>query len=267
MVYFHIAKTWHRAFSRHIELIVEGAERSNLNLQFVYDDTICVLGKWLNGTGGIYSHLPEYTDLCFKHRQFHINASLMLREHLAGNSSTARGLQATSFMTASDAVMDAIEALESAAASIMALMGSDADTATKNGHDRWTGHGARKGWNIIDDQHTELATLLERLNDDPGILTTSESFAEKFSAFEKIISLHFDTEEAFMRRGGMEPEMLAEHIRDHQKILSQLVQFHLENMQGISRTAAEVYELVNENYISHGINFDSKLPEYRLESH
>ena len=74
MIDFDIAKTWHKLFAEHLELIAHGAIEEELTEASVCDDRACKLGKWLDGPAHAMSNLPSYTELRRHHRHFHQSA-------------------------------------------------------------------------------------------------------------------------------------------------------------------------------------------------
>ena len=80
----------HMAWRKRLHATLDGTSNENIDVGSVAQDTLCVLGKWLHGSGkSLYSHLPEYEALRKAHAQFHLCAGEVLLEHQNGNAVSA----------------------------------------------------------------------------------------------------------------------------------------------------------------------------------
>jgi len=258
---FDIAKSWHRMFALHVEFVLDGVEQSKLDPSGLSDEAACGMGKWITGPGARYAHLPEFAELVAKHAHFHAIAGEMLKDHLAGRRTAAKQLQARSFGSASDAVLAAIDAL---AAHVFADTRMT-EAAGQEGGVRRESHwreSMRIGERLLDEQHIELANLIDHLNDDPTAPITAESFVTAISAVDKLTALHFETEEIFMQRVGYPLHLMEEHVKEHERLLRLFLQIDLDIMAGSSMAAADVYQKVDTEVINHILDYDSKLSDY-----
>lgn len=83
----------HTAWKKRLQSTLDGTSTENIEVGTAAQDTLCVLGKWLYGSGkSLYSHLPEYEILCKAHAEFHLCAGEVLLEHQNGNAKAAMAI-------------------------------------------------------------------------------------------------------------------------------------------------------------------------------
>ncbi|MCX7150021.1 MAG: hypothetical protein NTY05_11535 [Rhodocyclales bacterium] len=259
MIDFDIARAWHKIFALHIEFVIDGIEKTNLNPQLVCDDMVCHLGRWIFGPGERYAHRAEYADLLEAHIRFHYAASAVLEARQAGITES----QLDSFRAASDAVLATIDALASTAgARPPSARRETAARKQKRDHKPSRQESMQIGIKLIDEQHSELLKWIEKLNGQPTAEITSKSVADSISAVQRLETLHFETEEIFMQRIGLPPEQMAEHVAAHGRLLDQLAQVELDARNGICNTAAEAHRAIKDQVLCHIVQYDVPLSRH-----
>ena len=256
MIDFEIARAWHRIFALHIEFVIDGIGKTGLDPQTVRDDAACDLGKWIFGSGARYARMPEYADLVETHIRFHFAAGSILEEHLAGKPCS----QTASFRAASDAVLAAIDALASSAVADQQSGGSTVAARKNSDRDQpaWQ-ESMRIGMKLIDEQHKELLSWIEKLNDQPTAAITAKYFVDSMSAVKRLETLHFETEEMFMQRVGFSREQMLEHVNDHGRLLEELVRLEADAGNGVRKTTAEAYRTIKDEVLGHIVKYDMPL--------
>lgn len=248
-------------YALHLEFVVDGIEASLLDPAAVRDDSRCDLGRWLRGMGlQRYAAFPAYRDLIVAHREFHDCAADMLAAHQSGNSVAANRLAATKFRTTSATVILSLEALQAAIEGSSPHPGGASSSGGEAG-EIWR-ESFRIGMAAIDQQHIELSRLIERLNDDPDAAITTESFMDRFAAFRNLLSLHFDTEELFMRRSAMPAESIEQHVREHDRLLDAVTKVDFAAMSHARLTAADVYRRFKQEVQDHIAKYDVRMGDY-----
>jgi hypothetical protein len=83
----------HMAWRKRLQATLDGTSSENIDVGSVAQDSVCVLGKWLYGSGKqLYSHLPEYDVLRKAHTEFHLCAGEVLLEHQNRNTEAAQAI-------------------------------------------------------------------------------------------------------------------------------------------------------------------------------
>jgi len=95
----------HMAWKRKLTSTLDGTSTEKYEVATVSQDTLCVLGKWLYGSGEkLYSHLPEYEALRKIHAEFHLCAGEVLVEFENGHTSAASKILNGKFRDASNQI-------------------------------------------------------------------------------------------------------------------------------------------------------------------
>ena len=109
---------------------------------------------------------------------------------------------------------------------------------------------------LFDEQHKDLAGIIELLDIDPAAPITEENFLGRFSVLQVMMSEFFNREEALMVQLGVPGEVQQRLIGDHNKILDLFNDIYLDSMNRKQRTAEEVYlairEAVEKHMLAHG---------------
>ncbi len=93
------------AWKEKLNSTLDGSSTERYEVSTVSQDNLCVLGKWLHGPGKkYYSRLPEYDALKRVHREFHLCAADVLREHEKGNLKGATQILNGKFRDASNLI-------------------------------------------------------------------------------------------------------------------------------------------------------------------
>ncbi len=101
----------HTAWKRRFEFCIDGIIDERLNADTISDDTRCVLGCWLFGTGLELADLPLYQELVTTHREFHQIASDITRRIDARDNAGAQALLSTRFTEISAQVISLLKQL------------------------------------------------------------------------------------------------------------------------------------------------------------
>jgi len=93
----------HDAWKDKLNAELSGASKVPIDVTKIEHDNLCVLGKWLYGSGkDKYSHLPEYESARKAHTAFHLAAAEVVIAHQSGNTEKAGVLLKSNFRVASN---------------------------------------------------------------------------------------------------------------------------------------------------------------------
>jgi methyl-accepting chemotaxis protein len=74
------AITAHQKWKTRLSNYVAATSNEKLDYRQICRDDQCVLGKWINGQGGVmYGHIPTFSQLKMTHAQFHLAASAIVK--------------------------------------------------------------------------------------------------------------------------------------------------------------------------------------------
>ena len=135
----------------------------------------------------------------------------------------------------------------------------DFDTISShvNGIDLCT--SMRIGVPDVDRLHSELARLIERINEDPHALTSSESVTDLLGTLQNVLTNEFAIEEKLMVQTKVPTHQLAEHVREHTALLTLFVEASLDAMSPNPCTARQLYDAIKERVLEHTMQHDTQL--------
>ena len=262
MIDFDIAKVWHKVFALRVKFLIDGSNQSSLDPQTFSYDAICDLDQWIHGPGKGFAHIPGYVELVEKHSQFHCTASLLLKEHSEHHRSSLQGL-AKSFFASSEALTAAIDALRTKIFSLAPTDKTDTAGESISSRDELIDQGSIKQWlKELDMQHIELAILVERICGETTTSSTAKRLLERKSSLQKLASLYFETQEIFMKRLEFPPYEMAEHIKEHDRILFLFNLITYDVMNKHYKSAAQSFQTINNEILDHIVKFDLALGDY-----
>jgi hemerythrin-like metal-binding protein len=114
----------------------------------------------------------------------------------------------------------------------------------------------------LDEQHALLLGMMNRLLDHPEALARDELIVDILTDLGGFLILHFQTEEAMMRRLGMPPEEYAQHVHTHNIILDEYAELNLAVARGKHHTAAEIFAMVKQWVGDHFHSTDAQIRHY-----
>ncbi|MEW6292844.1 MAG: hemerythrin family protein [Pseudomonadota bacterium] len=114
----------------------------------------------------------------------------------------------------------------------------------------------------IDEQHALLFGMMNRLLDHPESLAYDELIVDILTDLGKFLILHFQTEEAMMRKLGMPPEEYEQHVHAHNIIIDEYAELNLAAARGKHHTAAEIFAMVKQWVSDHLHASDAKIRNY-----
>lgn len=80
----------HRKWKDRLAAYLDGSSTEKLDHAAICRDDLCVLGKWIYGTGApLTGHLPLFHQLKAKHAEFHVSASEVVEQMQLGNKDKA----------------------------------------------------------------------------------------------------------------------------------------------------------------------------------
>lgn len=118
------------------------------------------------------------------------------------------------------------------------------------------------GMPVIDEQHILLFQLANRLLDRPDALIHDELVVDILTDLGKFLILHFQTEEAMMRKLGMPQDEYAQHMHAHNVIIDEYAELNLAAARDRHHTAAEIFTQVRQWVSDHLHTSDAKLRNY-----
>jgi hemerythrin len=260
---FDIAKTWHKLFAEHLELVAHGIIDEELSEASVCDDGACKLGKWLDGPAHAMSKLPSYTDLRFHHHHFHQCACDLLRIARDASHAGARNVAVANFRAASTTVVAAIDQLVADHAALDSGHDSGGvfgEPGTKP-HASWN-EAMSTGVAAIDDHHKAIVTILDKLAVTPDLPVMSELANDALTDLGRILQLHFAVEETYLKKCGMPEQELAAHLREHYKILEQYAEINFDAMTRGHMRIKDISATVKAWAVDHVITYDLAIKNY-----
>jgi hypothetical protein len=88
---FFEAITAHQKWKTRLSNYVGATSAEKLDYRQICRDDQCVLGKWINGSGGqMYGHIPVFSQLKMTHAQFHLAAGSIVQLADDGNREQAK---------------------------------------------------------------------------------------------------------------------------------------------------------------------------------
>lgn len=118
------------------------------------------------------------------------------------------------------------------------------------------------GLPAIDEQHMLLCSLANRLLDHPEAFARDELVVDILTDLGKFLILHFQTEEAMMRKLGMPQEEYDQHVRAHNIIIDEYADLNLAAARGKHHTAAEIFTIVKQWVGDHLHTSDANIRNY-----
>lgn len=252
-------KIWHRTFALHIEYTIQGFEETTLSPSVVGDAKACQFGKWTICASQKLRAIPKFEALLEVHDQFHRLAGQLIQMHINGKHLAARAL-----------IGDLISSSESVAAIVDELEHELYSTCTDfdPNAERFQPQIAASSWDdslligipVLDEQHKNIAKLADEFLVTPTERLSSERGRELLENIEKLVSLHFDTEELYMARAQMPEEEINAHRADHDELISDLVSMTYDlALSNLDMSFGDVYALLQKTVIEHVITFDMNL--------
>lgn len=120
----------------------------------------------------------------------------------------------------------------------------------------------RLGVPLIDLQHQELFSSLEKLTGSGQTQFPDEVLSDVLTRLGTQIRHHFTTEEKLMLAIGLPEAMLREHREAHSLILEELAQIHLDAMHGKAANLPEIVATVSTWVQQHLVEFDLALKPF-----
>lgn len=264
MIDFDLAVAWHKTFLHHLDRELAGEEQSSAGLRHPCDVGRCDLGRWLDGAGQAYRHLTHFAAVQQQHRLFHERVCATLQQLRQGDRDAAVALRAAVVQTASDALVHAIEALrhEYAALSPAAVVMLERLSALDASAPLHWDEAFALGLKAIDDEHRELTALANRLHERPEATSRDEAVVDILTALGKFLVVHFRNEEAIMWQLGMPEDLVAEHVRAHNRILDQYADLNIAAAGGDAYRAADIFVHVMEWVGRHMVDYDLRIKAY-----
>ncbi len=111
----------------------------------------------------------------------------------------------------------------------------------------------------VDRIHAELAGLIERLDEVPQALTSSESVASLLWELRQVLTAEFDTEEQLMRSSEMTLEQIDDHVLEHNMLLTLVIDASIGSLSHDPMTARQLYQSIRNHVLEHTMKHDSDL--------
>lgn len=118
------------------------------------------------------------------------------------------------------------------------------------------------GHPLIDQQHAELHQSLHRLRMMLDAASPAEDISEELSHLSRTICNHFADEEFVMRECAVPHETLQAHIKEHDRILHELVSLHEAEMVGNGPNLSMLCKVAEAWILDHLEKFDRPLADY-----
>jgi hemerythrin-like metal-binding protein len=272
MIGFNVARAWHEIYALRLQLFIDGVGDCRRDADAVRDDTACELGKWIH-VAAVHQlgDTPRYRTLREVHRRFHECAGDMVGTFNTGNTDAARRIAASEFIAASAAVLAALDDVESDYRALHppapAFVVPPRAAAGRSGlawfSDRqpWK-ESLRIGLPVIDEQHRVLTELVDKLMAMPAAKVNSERASDVFSKIGRLLESHFETEESLMKHHGVPADWFEAHRQEHTRILSECADIDLQVMAGRILTVTDIFPLLREMIIDHGVQYDLDIRKY-----
>lgn len=261
MTNLNFLKIWHRAFARHIEYLVEGTDATSLSPDIVADATTCQFGKWAISPPQELRDDPEFGALLAVHAQFHKIAAQLLQMYVDGNQLAVQA-QRLDLIASSESFVLAVDELEKSLNEGRA--GSDPNTARLKpalAATTWD-KSLLVGINVLDEQHEGIVKIADEFLAAPRERLSSERGRQLLENVEKLLALHFATEEQYMARAKMPEEEIKAHKADHTEILNRFVSITYElALLDKDMSFGDMHSLLQKSVIEHVVTVDVKLPK------
>ena len=254
-------KTWHQMFFSHLEYVVEGFEDLDLDPVAVADDTACRFGQWLKAFQPDASMVVLVDALTQAHKNFHALAGQVIQQHKIGNLAASKRL-IDSLREASAAVARLVDSLENhLSESNPAFNPSAARFSPEKKQSTIWDDALLLGIPLIDQQHREIAKLVDALLAEPDEKLSSEAGSTFLGEFQRLLALHFTTEEVMMgRRTDLNSGDVAGHKSEHTAILTNFANLIFEvALSKKDIRFSEILPMVEAAVVDHIINFDLAL--------
>ncbi|MEW6514389.1 MAG: hemerythrin family protein [Pseudomonadota bacterium] len=118
------------------------------------------------------------------------------------------------------------------------------------------------GLPAIDEQHKLLCSLANRLLDQPDAHAKDEFVVDILTDLGKFLILHFQTEEAMMRKLCIPQDEYEQHVHAHNRIIDEYAELNLAAARGRHHTAAEIFTQVRQWVSDHLVTSDAKIRNY-----
>lgn len=118
------------------------------------------------------------------------------------------------------------------------------------------------GHPLIDQQHAKLHQSFQRLHMMFDAGSPAEDVSEELSHLSKTICDHFAAEEVVMRACAVPHDILEAHIKEHDRILHELVSLHEAQMVGNGPRLSKLCLMAEAWILAHLENFDRPLADY-----
>jgi len=115
---------------------------------------------------------------------------------------------------------------------------------------------------LIDEEHYELISQLDSLDNNCDAEPQTEFFSEILSQLGQKISAHFDHEEEIFKSFGPPPEVMRSHILAHNEILNQYTELNLGLMAGKVISRSDVLRMIKRWVVDHVLTFDLEIRNY-----
>jgi hemerythrin-like metal-binding protein len=255
-------KVWHQSFALHIEYAIDGIEVVTLNPAVVGDEHACQLGAWLNAKKPELEGKPEFNEIIRAHKDFHVVAGLLIVFHGLGDIFAVQHL-VLSLKKASASVCAAVNELENCFRNSPRASGLDSRWPKITDSVSAWDDSLKLGIAAIDGQHEEIAKLADVLLQNPTHQLSSELGANFLGDLQKLLALHFDTEELLMVRTNHSAVEFEKHKTAHQAILEKMAELNFElAFSKIDMSFRELYALIEDMVVDHVVDFDLTLKPY-----
>lgn len=115
----------------------------------------------------------------------------------------------------------------------------------------------------IDHQHQELLRTFQKLQ---ALAAHDDAANETLSVLTTQLCEHFVSEETVMKQLEIPEPMFLEHELEHRRILTDVVQVHLEAMRGANLDYPALMIKVADWITAHIVDFDLELKHYVLQA-
>jgi hemerythrin-like metal-binding protein len=264
MIDLTLAKSWHKFFTDKVEALANAGDGGldSATAGRVCDDSACKLGKWLYGEGNSMLWLPTFKHLKAAHEHYHDHACQYLMAHLSNDKSRFETAQ-FDFRYSSQQVLDAVDQLQAVV-----------KEARRNRNDSFPsvviGPETEVPWDesltigipMIDEQHRMILILFNRFTHHMTESLHSEAAIDYLTEMGKIFALHFEAEEAVLKKLGMAAEALEKHTRKHTEILQEYADLNLQVMESEGAKVKDILDTVKAWVVDHVVDYDLDIRKY-----
>lgn len=253
-------KIWHKSFLMHIEYVIEGLEGADFCPQNIADSAACDLGKWIASHRSKLSELSEFSELIKVHDDFHHLADEIVKQYLAGMLDK-KSEQISTLRFAVNETIAAINKLE--------VKISDPSIGVTDFRKFTPKETITPLWSeafnlnipLIDEQHCGLVQLIESSLKHGDSEISSELASEFLESFQKLFTLHCQTEELLMQRLSLAKSDFDQHKKEHSKFLEWVVGMQFNAMTGTGRISDVIPQFM-EILIDHILNDAKDMARY-----